>query len=64
MSAYKVSIRIKSDDLTFKEDYLVYSPITISHEDKMLMQLVKQTMDKVKGELNNPDIIITAKLTW
>jgi hypothetical protein len=62
--AAKVTVKIKSDDTTIKEDFLEYEEFSISQEDPILKGMIYQTKQKFKGELNDCDTQVSIKLTW
>jgi len=57
-----ISVKIKSEDVSFKQDFLVYSPIEISHESADLKRLIDQAVANFKGKPEN--IIIKANFIW
>lgn len=60
----EVTVKIKDDDLTLTERFLVYDPFTLSHDDEKLKKMVDNTIKKHSGQFSNPDILIKIKYTW
>ena len=42
----ELSIKIKTSERTQTHKHILYDPITLSHEDKVLVALVDQAVDK------------------
>ena len=59
-----ITVRIKTEETTLKEEFLIYDPYAMSYDDPVLCGLVETTLKKYSGELLNPDITIGIKITW
>ena len=57
-------ISLRSEELTLKDKFLIYVPITLSHEDPTLQKLVTEMLDKFAKKDGDIDITIKAKFTW
>lgn len=53
-------IKIKDDSITLTEKHLLYEPIVLSKDDKILCGLVSDLMGKFNPKPQDPDIIIKA----
>ena len=60
----QISIKIKTEEITFIERFLCYAPITLSHDDADLQKMVTQTLDKCKCDQSNMDVYVTIKAMW
>lgn len=60
----EVAVTIKDEEVSMTEKFLIYEPFLVSHDDESLKELVKQTQDKIKANLNDPDIMIKIKFPW
>jgi hypothetical protein len=60
----KVTVKIKTEDATIREDFLIYDAYTVDYNDSVLNEVVNMTASKYKGTLADADITITTKLTW
>ena len=60
----KITVKIKTNDTTIKEDFLIYDSYSVNYDDILLNELVSITASKYAGELVEPDITITSKITW
>lgn len=60
----KVTVKIKTEDTTIKEEFLIYDGFALHYDDPVLKMMVEMTEAKYSGKLVDPDITITSKLTW
>lgn len=60
----KVTVKLKTEEVTVKEDFLLYGSYTTTYDDVTLNELIDCTLRKYAGELIDPDITITSKITW
>lgn len=60
----EVAVTIKDEEVSMTEKFLIYEPFMVSHDDASLQSLVKQTQDKIKADLHDPDIMIKIKFPW
>jgi hypothetical protein len=60
----EVTVKIRSEETTITEKFLIYEPILLAQDDKTLRELVASTMSKYQGELTDPDIVVKIKMTW
>lgn len=60
----QITVRIKSDDTTIKERFLIYDKYTVHYDDPVLKTCIDITKKKYAGTLVDPDIVVTSKLTW
>lgn len=60
----EVAVTIKDEEVSMTEKFLMYEPFMVDHNDATLKELVKQTQDKIKADLNDPDIMIKIKFPW
>jgi hypothetical protein len=60
----KIIVKIKTDDTTIKEEFLIYDMYSTHYDDILLNEIVNITAAKYAGELVDADITITCKITW
>jgi hypothetical protein len=59
-----ITVKIKTEDTTIREDFLMYNTYSADYDDPVLNELVDCTLRRYAGELVDPDITITSKITW
>lgn len=60
----ELSITIKDEEETLTQKFLLYDPITLSIEDKSLVDMVKGVQGKFKGNLEASDITVKTRMAW
>ena len=61
----EVTIKIRSDETTISEKFLIYEPLLLSPDDKTLKELVASVLSKLNDiQLSDPEIVIKIKMTW
>lgn len=58
----EIAIKIKTADRTQTHKHLLYEPVTMSHEDKILAALIKEAVDKFAEEPE--EISVRALYFW
>jgi hypothetical protein len=60
----KATVRIKTDDIVIKEDYLLYDTYQMRYDDTMLNEIIGSTRAKCTTDLADADTTLTLKIVW
>lgn len=60
----EISITIKDESTTITQKHLVYNPTLLSRASPDIQPLVDQVMENFKGNADDADVIIKAKMIW
>lgn len=54
----EITVKIKGDDTTVKQKFLVYDPVDVSCHDDIIKDCIKQTKENFNGEVDSIKISI------
>ncbi len=60
----EITVKIKDDSNSFSKKEMLYDPISLSHDDPTLQELVKQVREEIKTQLDDPEITIKTMMVW
>jgi hypothetical protein len=60
----EITVKIKSEDTTIAEKFLVYEPFLVSPDDPFLKDMIGKTLTKTKEPLVDPEIIVKINCFW
>lgn len=60
----ELKVKVKADDYTLTDKYLVYETITLSPENPALQDYVKETLKKLKDPSDKVDVSLTIRMEW
>ena len=60
----EVIVKIRSDETTITEKFLVYDDLTLSQEDKTLKEMVASVLAKFQASSGDLDIVVKVKMMW
>ena len=59
----EVKVKVKDDEQTLTQKFLVHEEgMKLSHDDENLSHMVKDTIEKFKGQPD--DVLVKIKYTW
>ena len=64
MTVKEISVKIKSEDRKYQQDFLEYNDFTVSDDDTTIKRLVGELKGSIQGPLEDPEFEVVIKIKW